>query len=98
MTAGGIKALESEVIETSRPELEIPEDVLHELEIMDEDEPEETRKAGDMRIYAYYAQAAGYWRTGIYLFACAAFVYGSIFPCEISRSPSADEWVEADYY
>ncbi|XP_044717675.1 ABC transporter domain-containing protein [Hirsutella rhossiliensis] len=80
MNAGGIQALESEVIATSRPELEIPEDVLHELEILDDQEPEETRRAGDMRIYAYYAKTAGYWRTSIYLVACAAFVYGSIFP------------------
>ncbi|PFH57820.1 hypothetical protein XA68_14537 [Ophiocordyceps unilateralis] len=81
IAANGVQSLSSQpIMETSRPELEIPEDALHELEILEEQEPEETRRAGDMRIYAYYAKTAGWWTTLIYLFACAAFVYGAIFP------------------
>ncbi|RCI10632.1 hypothetical protein L249_4464 [Ophiocordyceps polyrhachis-furcata BCC 54312] len=80
--AGGVQTLSSQpIMETSRAqEMEIPEDALHELEILEEQEPEETRRAGDMRIYAYYAKTAGWWTTSIYLVACAAFVYGAIFP------------------
>ncbi|RDA85904.1 hypothetical protein CP532_2703 [Ophiocordyceps camponoti-leonardi (nom. inval.)] len=79
---GGVQTLSSQpIMETSRaPEMEIPEEALHELEILEEQEPEETRRAGDMRIYAYYAKTAGWWTTSIYLVACAAFVYGAIFP------------------
>ncbi|PHH89568.1 hypothetical protein CDD83_5759 [Cordyceps sp. RAO-2017] len=81
ITAGGaLNLADQPITATSRPELEIPEDALAELELLDEQEPESTRRAGDMRIYAYYAKTAGWWTTSIYLLACAAFVYGAIFP------------------
>ncbi|KJZ74702.1 hypothetical protein HIM_05819 [Hirsutella minnesotensis 3608] len=80
ITAGGVSLVDQSDIQTSRPELEIPEDALAELEQLEDQEPEATRKAGDMRIYAYYAKTAGWFTTSVYLVACAAFVYGSIFP------------------
>ncbi|OAA35078.1 ABC multidrug transporter [Metarhizium rileyi] len=41
---------------------------------------EENRHAGDMRIYGYYANMAGRWTIGLYLFACCTFVFGMTFP------------------
>lgn len=96
VTAGGIQAQDSEAITTSRPELEIPEDVLLELEILDDQEPAETRRAGDVRIYTYYAKTAGYWRTSIYLLACCAFVYGSIFPGECPPALGVEAEADSD--
>ncbi|KJK82405.1 Multidrug resistance-associated protein [Metarhizium anisopliae BRIP 53293] len=41
---------------------------------------EQNRYAGDMRVYGYYANIAGRWTIGIYLFACCTFVFGMTFP------------------
>lgn len=70
---------------TSRPELEIPEDALHELEMLEDPDPADHRHAGDMKIYAYYANTAGWWTISLYLFACAAFVFGVTFPCTLPK-------------
>ena len=67
---------------TSRPELEIPEEALHELEMLEDPAPGDHRHAGDMKVYAYYANIAGWWTISLYLFACAAFVFGVTFPCK----------------
>ncbi|KAF4592615.1 ABC transporter [Ophiocordyceps camponoti-floridani] len=81
IAADGLQSLANQpVIETSRPELDIPEDALHELEMLDDQQPEDTRGAGDMKIYAYYAKTAGWIVTSIYLLACIGFVFGAIFP------------------
>ncbi|POR38791.1 Canalicular multispecific organic anion transporter 2 [Tolypocladium paradoxum] len=65
---------------TSRPKLEIPEDALHELEMLEDPNPGDHRHAGDMKVYAYYANIAGWWTISLYLFACATFVFGVTFP------------------
>lgn len=72
---------------TSRPGPEIPEDALHELEMLEDPEPRAGRHAGDMRIYAYYAKIAGWWTIAVYLLACVVFVFGVTFPCKHSGVP-----------
>ncbi|EFR02843.1 hypothetical protein MGYG_05844 [Nannizzia gypsea CBS 118893] len=65
---------------TSRPEPELSEDVLHELEILEDPELETSRMTGDIKVYAYYAKNAGWWTISLYLLACCAFVVGVTFP------------------
>ncbi|GBF62869.1 ABC transporter [Trichophyton mentagrophytes] len=65
---------------TSRPEPQLSEDVLHELEILEDPELESSRMTGDMKVYAYYAKNAGWWTISLYLLACCAFVVGVTFP------------------
>ncbi|OBT74156.1 hypothetical protein VF21_06257 [Pseudogymnoascus sp. 05NY08] len=63
---------------TSRPEPEIPEeaqDVLKELELL-----RSGHDAGDIRIYTYYADIAGWWTIAAYLLGCVTFVFGMTFP------------------
>ncbi|KFY47652.1 hypothetical protein V495_01884 [Pseudogymnoascus sp. VKM F-4514 (FW-929)] len=63
---------------TYRPELEIPEDAqdtLRKLELLRGD-----HDAGDFRIYAFYANIAGWWTIGAYLLGCVTFVFGMTFP------------------
>lgn len=68
---------------TSRPELELSEETLEELELPDEDEEaDSSRKAGDLKVYNYYIQIAGPWTFWFYIAACAAFIFGLSFPCE----------------
>ncbi|OBT89053.1 hypothetical protein VE02_02018 [Pseudogymnoascus sp. 03VT05] len=63
---------------TSRPEPEIPEeaqDALKELELL-----RSGHDAGDIRIYTYYADIAGWWNIAAYLLGCVTFVFGMTFP------------------
>lgn len=68
----------------ARPEIDLPEEVLQELEQLENPDPESRRRGGDMRIYAYYARIAGWWTISVYLVACAGLVVGVTFPCELS--------------
>lgn len=64
---------------TSRPEPKIPEeaqDALQELERL-----RLGHDAGDIQIYAYYANLAGWWTIAAYLLGCVTFVFGMTFPC-----------------
>jgi hypothetical protein len=57
-------------------------EVWQEVDMLVNPMTEENRHAGDMKIYAYYAKMAGWWTTGLYLFACCTFVFGVTFPCK----------------
>lgn len=57
-------------------------EVWQEIDMLINPATEENRHAGDMKIYAYYANIAGWWIIGIYLFACCTFVFGVTFPCK----------------
>jgi hypothetical protein len=74
---------------TSQLEPELPEDALRELEMLEYSTPGDSRYAGDVRIYAYYANIAGWWTISVYLFACAVFVFGVTFPCKLFDAPQA---------
>jgi ATP-binding cassette subfamily C (CFTR/MRP) protein 1 len=79
---GDIPKIESPSSTTAFPsDPEPPEDLLHELEMFDDLELG-ARNVGDLKIYTYYAKIAGWWTVSIYLFACAAFVFGVMFPCK----------------
>lgn len=69
---------------TPRPEVELPEEVLRELEHLENPDPESRRHGGDVRIYAYWACIAGWWTISVYLVACAGLVVGVTFPRELS--------------
>ena len=69
----------------SKPEPEVPEEALQELDMLEDPDPRVNRKAGDVRIYAYYASIAGWWLIVVYLIACAIFVFGMIFPCKLLK-------------
>jgi ATP-binding cassette subfamily C (CFTR/MRP) protein 1 len=71
---------------TTPPDSEPSEDLIHELKMLDDLELG-ARRVGDMKIYAYYAKIAGWWTVSIYLFACAAFVFGVTFPCKLFSVP-----------
>ncbi|KAK2865449.1 hypothetical protein FQN49_003561 [Arthroderma sp. PD_2] len=73
-------ASHSQAATTFRPEPELSEDVLHELEILEDPELETGRKTGDMKVYAYYVKNAGWWTISLYLIACGFFVFGVTFP------------------
>lgn len=66
---------------TSRAQLELTDETLHELGLPNEDEALSVdRPTGDLKIYEYYARIAGRWTMLLYLFACAVFVFGISFP------------------
>lgn len=66
---------------TTRATLELSEDSLAEIGWSPDDEPETLdRHAGDLQVYGYYAKIAGYGKIALYLFACATFVFGVVFP------------------
>lgn len=60
------------------------DEVWQEIDMLINPTIEENRHAGDMKIYAYYANIAGWWIIGVYLFACCTFVFGVTFPCMLS--------------
>ncbi|OBT64152.1 hypothetical protein VE03_06254 [Pseudogymnoascus sp. 23342-1-I1] len=63
---------------TARPEPEIPEeaqDALKQLELL-----RLGHDTGDIQIYAYYANIAGWWTIAAYLLGCVTFVFGMTFP------------------
>lgn len=70
---------------TSRPEPEIPEeaqDALKQLELL-----RLGHDTGDVQIYAYYANIAGWWTISAYLLGCVTFVFGMTFPCTLRGFP-----------
>lgn len=81
LAAADLEDLPSQSSVTTRAKLEIDEEVLLEIGWNPEEEPEPvTRHAGDLAVYGYYAKIAGYGKIALYLFACATFVFGVVFP------------------
>lgn len=75
------KVMSQPAATTSRPEPEIPEeaqDALKELELL-----RAGHDTGDIKIYAYYADIAGWWTIAAYLLGCVTFVFGMTFPCKL---------------
>ncbi|KFY91854.1 hypothetical protein V498_05291 [Pseudogymnoascus sp. VKM F-4517 (FW-2822)] len=72
------KVMNQSAATTSRPEPEIPEeaqDALKQLELL-----RSGHDTGDVQIYAYYANIAGWWTISAYLLGCVTFVFGMTFP------------------
>lgn len=62
---------------------DLPYEILLEAERLENPVSDASRHTGDMKIYAYYAKTVGWWAMSAYLFACAVFVFGDIFPCTL---------------
>jgi ATP-binding cassette subfamily C (CFTR/MRP) protein 1 len=83
---GGVvleKVMSQPAATTSRPEPEIPDeaqDALKELELL-----RAGHDTGDIQIYTYYADIAGWWTIAAYLLGCVTFVFGMTFPCMLRR-------------
>lgn len=77
-----ISTLTSTKVSQLVPELSY--EILLETERLEDPMSDASRHTGDMKIYAYYAKTVGWWAISVYLFACAVFVFGDIFPCMLS--------------
>lgn len=77
------KVMSRPAVTTSQPEPEIPEeaqDAPKELELL-----RSGHNTGDIQIYAYYANIAGWWTIAAYLLGCVTFVFGMTFPCKLRK-------------
>lgn len=66
---------------TSRSHPEIPKEMMQELIPLENGNIDPSRRTGDIKVYAYYANIAGWWTMAAYFVACASFVFGTSFPC-----------------
>lgn len=72
-------------IRPSQPQLEIPEEILQELDLPENDDMHGIdRRTGDLKVYAYYIRIAGWGVMSIYLFSCMSFVFGVTFPSKMT--------------
>lgn len=63
------------------PEFQPTEEALEDLDLPDEDEvADEARRTGDLKVYKYYFQTAGWWVIGLYMLTACAFTFGTTFP------------------
>ncbi|KAJ3499459.1 hypothetical protein NLG97_g302 [Lecanicillium saksenae] len=69
---------------TRRPELEISDETIQEigvpLDAVQDLDSSDSKGAGDLQVYAFYASVAGVWPILAWLCACAIFVFGVNFP------------------